>query len=235
MRDLDHAFQPMAAWPEEMRPRERLLREGAPALNDAELLAVLLRTGRHRQTAVELAYQVLNQTHGLAGAAELHPREWREVRGIGPSKAATIAAALELGRRTWTRRNWREPLGTPAAAYRHVAPHFLGEKREAIWIVGLDPKNLPVVESKASAGTADRAPVHPREVFGPLIRAGAVKGILAHNHPSGDPEPSKADVKLTRGLIRAGELLQIPLVDHLVVAGERYVSMRDRRLCTFAE
>jgi len=226
-------FQPVRAWPAQLKPRERLLSQGPAALSDAELLAILLRTGRRGVTVVELAQRLLVGAGGLKRAAELGPAAWLQETGIGPSKAATVLAALELGRRTWSGLEARAALTTPAAVAEYTTPRFLGERRESLWVLGLDAKNRVVADALVGAGTADRAPGHAREVFAPLIRSGALKGVLVHNHPSGDPEPSAADVRLTKRLIEAAQLLDLPLVDHVIVGDGAWVSLRERGLVRF--
>ncbi|RMF19425.1 MAG: JAB domain-containing protein [Candidatus Dadabacteria bacterium] len=223
-----NAFQPVRAWPDAERPRERLLASGPAALSDAELLAILLRTGTRGRTVLDIARSLIAEAGGLRALAALHPEEWSTQPGVGPGKAATVIAAFELGRRTWATRPPEAALSTPEAVWRHVAPRFLGEQRETLWILGLDAKNRPVADALVGAGTADRAPAHPREVFAPLLRSGALKGILCHNHPSGNPEPSQADLRLTRRMADAGELLGIPIVDHVIVGEGRYVSLHER-------
>lgn len=223
-------FQPVNTWPDELRPRERLLRDGPGALSDAELLAVLLRTGTHRRTVLDVARDAIMRAGGLRQLAQWHPQEWTRAPGIGMTKAATVMAALEFGRRTWTQRAKSTALASPADVYDYIAPRFLGETRETLWIVGFDAKNVPVVEAIVGQGTADRAPAHAREVFAPLLRAGALKGVLCHNHPSGDPEPSPQDIQLTRKLKEAGRALDLPIVDHLVIGDGRYVSLHERGL-----
>ncbi len=232
MSDGDQGvFQPVASWPQELQPRERLLQHGPAALNDAELLAIILRTGTRGRTVLDLARQALTRAGGIEKLYQLHHSEWAELPGIGPGKAATILAALELGRRTMSRTRPGDPLSTPAAAAEYLRPRFHNETRETLWIIGLDAKNVPVVESIVGQGTADRAPAHPREVFAPLLRAGALKGVLSHNHPSGDPEPSSADISLTRKMIEAGNILGIPIVDHIIIANDQHISLREMGHC----
>lgn len=229
----DAVFQPVRAWPAQLKPRERLLSEGPAALSDAELLAILLRTGRRGVTVVELAQRVLVAAGGLKRAAQQGPAAWLKQAGIGPSKAATVLAALELGRRTWSQVEARASLNTPAAVADYVMPRFLGERRESLWVLGLDAKNRIVADALVGAGTADWAPGHAREVFAPLLQSGALKGVLVHNHPSGDPQPSAADIRFTQRLIEAARTLDLPLVDHVIVAGGNYVSLRERGLVRF--
>jgi DNA repair protein RadC len=216
--------------PPPLRPRERLLKAGPRALSDAELLAILLRTGTNRENVLELSQRLLKRFGGLKELSYLHLKEWLEIPGIGVTKAVTVMAALELGQRLSQREVEDTPLDTPEAVYRYVLPYFTHEPRECFYVLGLDVKNQPVVLSLVGAGTLTRAPAHPREIFRPLIRAQAARGILCHNHPSGDPEPSAQDIELTQRLIQCGTLLDMPIVDHLIVTTQGFVSLSERGL-----
>jgi len=222
--------RPLRELPRSSRPRERLLKAGPRALSDAELLAILLRTGTPRENVLELAHRLLKRFGGLKELSHLHLKEWLEVPGVGVTKAVTVMAALELGQRLSQREVEETPLDTPEAVYRYVLPYFAHEPRECFYVLGLDVKNQPVVFSLVGAGTINRAPAHPREVFRPLIRAHAAKGILCHNHPSGDPEPSIQDIELTRRLAQCATLLDIPIVDHIILGARGFVSLSQRGL-----
>lgn len=203
------------------RPREKLIAKGPAALRTEELLAILLRTGMQGKNAIEVARSIVQRYEGtsLLGASYA---ELRNLAGVGSTKAVQIIAALELGRRLQAPAAAREIyLETPEDAARAVA-HISEHKKEHFVALYLDARNRLIHMETVSIGTLNASLVHPREVFEPAIRHCAAQVIVAHNHPSGDPEPSAEDVALTRRLADAGALLGITLLDHVVVAGERW-------------
>ncbi len=209
-------------------PRERLQRVGVEALSDAELVALLLRTGAGGTGALAAAGTLLAARGGLRGLLARNLRELQSQPGLGPAKAASIVAALEIGRRVATRR--LEP-GTsitgPADVFRHFHPRLRDASRERFLTLHLDGRHRVLGEAEVSRGTLTASLVHPREVFRPALRAGAAALIVVHNHPSGDPTPSLEDHRVTQRLCEAGELLGIPLLDHVVVAERGYRSLKD--------
>jgi DNA repair protein RadC len=216
-------------WPSEERPRERLIASGPASLSDAQLLAVLLRTGRERASAVDLALDLLKRFGGLKGLSRLSIAELCAVSGIGPAKAAQLQAALELGRRA---------LGTPLKkgikirgsldVYRHYLPLLRDQKREVFLALLLDSKHRVLKELIVSTGSVNLSIVHPREVFNPAVRESAAAVIVLHNHPSGDPAPSREDRELTSRLVKAGEIMGIALLDHLIIGDGQYVSFAEQ-------
>ncbi|MDH5667904.1 MAG: DNA repair protein RadC [Nitrospira sp.] len=215
-------------WPESERPRERLLAKGSNALSDAQLLAILLRTGRRDTSAVDVAIELLRQVDGISGLAKCGVEELCAVEGIGPAKAAQLKAAVELGRRSLA-----APLSTgtrissSSDLFRHFYPILRDKKQELFKVILLDAKNLIVKEATVSEGTLTLSLVHPREVFALAIRESAAGVIFLHNHPSGDPTPSPEDRRLTDRLVMAGTLLGITVLDHIIVGDGRYVSFAD--------
>ncbi len=193
-------------WPENERPRERLIRYGSPSLSDAQLLAVLLRMGHRRQNAVGLAMTLIAKFGGLSGLAQATTAELCRVEGIGPAKAAHLGAALELGRRAVS-----SPLHTGIRIrgsrdlFRHYSPHLRGLKRERFIAVLLDGKHQILKDTAISEGSLSLSIVHPREAFQPAIRDSAGAVIFLHNHPSGDPTPSREDHQLTKRLVARGD------------------------------
>jgi DNA repair protein RadC len=223
----------ISAWPIEERPRERLLRHGATALSDAQLIAIVMRTGHCQQTAVDLAMRILSAHGGLSGLSELTGTELQRVAGIGPAKAAQLLAALELGRRSGCR---PLPTGTTITSSRlvfeHFAPRFRDVKQEMFHVVLLDNKHRVLRDLPVSAGSLTMSLVHPREAFVPAVRNSAAAVIFLHNHPSGDPAPSLEDGQLTDRLTACGQLLGIPVLDHLILGRTTYYSFADQgRLC----
>jgi len=227
--------------PSSERPRERLLAQGPAALRTAELLAILIRTGRPGESALEAGEAIGRR---FAGCLENLPRAGRgELRAvsaaIGMTAFCQIAAGIELGRRVARARAGGETapqpprLTSPEAAVAYCRDHFqqLVEEggQEEFHVVTLDTKLRPLDSHRVSVGLLDQAMVHPREVFRPAIQDAAKAILLVHNHPSGDPEPSAADLAATRQLESAGQIVGIEVVDHLVVAREGVVSLRQRR------
>ncbi|MBW2730788.1 MAG: DNA repair protein RadC [Deltaproteobacteria bacterium] len=222
----------LADWPQRERPRERLLEGGAGVLSDGELLALVLRVSTAgRGNLLSLCHQLLTRFGGLAALARCEAGELLEVPGVGPARACALVAALELGRRLPARRGIDgSPLGCSAEVYAHLAPQLLDLRQERFLVLALDARHRPLRIWPVARGSATSVEVHPREVLGPLIRHGAVATVVAHNHPSGDVLPSADDRSLTNRLKAACDLVGIPLLDHLIVAGSDYLSFADQGL-----
>lgn len=209
-------------------PRERLEALGPAALADAELVALVLRTGSGRRPATALASALLEGAGGLSGLARAAPGELRGAVGVGTAKAAALAAAVELGRRLSARRlRAGDALRGPEDVHRHLHARLRDAPHERFLVILLDGRHRVLREVTASQGTLTASLVHPREVFRPALREGAAAVVLAHNHPSGDPTPSREDREVTRRLARAGELLGVPVLDHVVVAERGFESLRE--------
>ncbi|HEY3886711.1 MAG TPA: DNA repair protein RadC [Vicinamibacterales bacterium] len=209
------------------RPREKLGRLGAGGLGDNELLAIVLGHGAPKADALELAKAVLVAAGGLHGLARATLDDLRRVPGIGDARAAQLLAAVEAGRRTLVRaREERAQITGPADAARLLLPEFGAKPVEQFGVVLLDTKHRVLRTTVLSVGTLDASIVHPRDVYREAARGGAAAVMVFHNHPSGDPRPSPDDVALTRRLIRAGEMLGINLVDHIILAENRFYSLR---------
>lgn len=221
----------MRAAPETDRPRERLASLGPEALTDAEVLALLLRTGTRHAGALSVARALLAACGGIEGLSRAAPRELAGASGVGPAKAATLAAALELGRRLAARRLQEgAPIRGPEDVYRHFHPWLRHATQERFLAVLLDGRHRVLGQEVISQGTLTASLVHPREVFRPALRACAAALVLVHNHPSGDPSPSAEDRAVTARLARAGEILGVRVVDHIVVAERGYCSLREEGL-----
>ena len=209
-------------------PRERLAALGPEALSDAELIALLLRTGDGRRDALALGAALLQRHNGLAGLAAAAASELVHEQGVGPAKSAALVAALELGRRSATRRlRSGDPVRGPADVFRHFHARLRDARHERFLLVLLDGRHRMLREVVISQGTLTASLVHPREVFRPALRDAAAAVVLVHNHPSGDPTPSREDREITQRLAEAGELLGIPVLDHVVVAERGYASLRE--------
>ena len=219
----------IAQWPATERPRERLLAHGADALTDAQLLAILLRVGRQRSSAVQVSLEVLERLGGIAGLARCGIEELCAVDGVGQAKAAQVKAALELGKRSLA-----SPLSTGMRIsssrdlFEHYHPAMRDLRHEIFKVVLLDAKHAILRDATVSEGSLTLSIVHPREVFTMAVKESAAAVIFLHNHPSGDPTPSQEDHVLTSRLVSAGEVLGIRVLDHVVVGDGRYVSFADQ-------
>jgi DNA repair protein RadC len=210
------------------RPREKLERAGAAALGDNELLAIVLGHGVPNAGALELANAVLVATGGLHGLARASSDELRRVPGIGAARAAQLIAAVEAGRRTLLRgRRERLQIITAMDAARLLVPQYGTKPVEQFGVLLLDTKHRVLKSTLISIGTLDASIVHPREVFREATLAGAAALVLFHNHPSGDPKPSDDDVALTRRLIKAGDIMGITVLDHVILGENRFHSLRE--------
>ncbi|MDR2296661.1 MAG: DNA repair protein RadC [Clostridiales Family XIII bacterium] len=218
--------------PELERPREKMTLLGAHMLSNAELLAVLLGTGTRSQSATALANRILSLTpEGIAYLSECAPEELSRVSGVGIAKACRIKAAVELGRRlAMNPKSRRVHIGSPQEVAALFAEGMRHLKQESFKALLLNVKNEIVAIEEISVGSINTSLAEPREVFRSAIKRSAVSIILAHNHPSGNPEASPADIEATKRLIAAGEILGIAVIDHIIIGDGSFVSMRQKRL-----
>ncbi len=216
------------------RPRERLMAVGAKNLSETELLAILISTGHTRSnlSAIGLAQHLLNELGKHRRAPldilrDVNPRELMRIPGIGPAKAATIIAAVELGKRTFQfRPNERVNVDSPASAAAVLSNDLMWQNQEQFAVLMLDVKNYFLASKILTIGTATETLIHPREIFRETMRQGATKLIIAHNHPSGNLEPSPEDIYLTEQLLQGSQYLDIPLLDHLILGNGAHQSLR---------
>jgi DNA repair protein RadC len=221
--------QPISAWPREERPRERLLEQGAAVLSDAELVAVLLRSGVRGKSAVDLARDLLHQYEGLTGMLEAPDLE--STKGLGPAKRAQFAAAIELVRRSLKEKLKAAPALTSPGAVRELLRLKLATRREEAFLcVWLDAQHHVIEIEEAFKGTLTQTSVYPREIVKRALHYNAAAVIFAHNHPSGVAQPSQADELLTRNLRDALALVEVRVLDHFIVAGNQAVSFAERGL-----
>ena len=211
------------------RPRERLFRLGPGALTSSELLAILLSTGSHGRSALDVAAVLLSGNgQGLGGLARRPVADLARTPGIGAAKASRIAAALELGRRLQEEgRGDRPRIKTPADVYRWFAPRLADLSAEEFHVLALDTQSGVLRDLLITRGILNSSLVHPREVFRAAIAEAAAGIIVVHNHPSGDPTPSANDRAVTRQLVDAGRVLDVPVYDHVVIGAGRYVSFAE--------
>jgi DNA repair protein RadC len=217
-------------WPAAERPRERLLTQGAAALSDAELLAVLLRTGMRGKSAVQLARELLERFKGLAGllgAGEALDR----VKGLGAAKRAQFAAAVELARRSIQEELKAGAALTSPGAVRDYLRLALGARPHEVFIcIWLDAQHRAIRIEEAFHGTLTQTSVYPREIVKAALAHNAAAVIFAHNHPSGVAQPSQADELLTRNLREALALIEVKVLDHFIIAGSQAISFAERGL-----
>ncbi|MGH7809890.1 MAG: RadC family protein [Candidatus Binatia bacterium] len=225
------SYQTIKDWPEEDRPREKLLAKGAHALTETELLAIILRNGNAStgESAIDHARILLTQFGGLGGIEAASASEIAAVKGIGPAKVAQLKASLEIGKRIGSRK-WEtgQPLRSAEDVYQHFRENLGREKRELFYVVLLNNKNRKMREVKVSEGSLTASLVHPREVFNPVIRDSAAGVIFVHNHPSGDPAPSPEDIDITKRLKEVGDVMGVRVLDHVVIGHDRYFSFNDK-------
>ena len=203
--------------PQDERPREKLLARGAAALTDAELIAILLRTGLPGANAVDVARQLLKLYGSLSGLSRCTVKEIASIRGIGAAKAIQLVAAFGLGQRLANERLSRQKLDSPELVHDLVAAEMRTLHKESLRVILLDTRYHLLRMEEVSLGSVNESIAHPRDVFRPAVISSAYAVIVVHNHPSGDPSPSQSDHSLTRRLAEAAELLQIKLLDHIII------------------
>lgn len=219
---------PIRDWPEAIRPRERLIRDGPPGLSDAQLLALIVGSGTKRRSALAIAETLIQSIGGVGALA----RADLGALGLGDATAARVVAALELGRRALAAEREGEILDTPAAAARVIAPHLAHLDREAVVVALLTRKQRLIAVCPIYTGNVAGTSVRIGELFTEALRRNAAAIVLAHNHPSGDPEPSADDLRTTRDAVAAGRLLGVAVVDHVIIGAGRHVSLRERGAVT---
>lgn len=217
-------------WPEGDRPREKLVREGPGTVTEAELLAILLRTGTKGATALDLALTLLAKAGSLRNLARMTFHDFMEMR-LGQVRAATLAAAFELSRRIPARDSDGKPfLRSPEDVVRWISPKLKDLRHEEFWVLLLSASNQLMHQIRVTKGTLNSSLVHPRECFADALKMRCASVIFVHNHPSGNPEPSQEDRAITRQLVDAGKILGIPVQDHVIVADSEFSSFAERGL-----
>lgn len=219
----------MKNMPEHERPRERLATQGPEGLLDAELLAILLGSGMKGKSVLQLSQEILMHAGSLETLAQASLEELQTIQGVGPAKALQLIALFALARRIASAplESLREPITDATQAYNLVKPQLEQQTRELFVVLLQDVRKRLICTELIAIGSLTQVIVHPREVFYPAIRHKASSLIVAHNHPSGDPTPSPQDKHLTQTLIKTGQLLGIPLTDHLIIGHGRFVSLCD--------
>lgn len=218
--------------PNEERPREKMIYQGKESLNNAELLAVLLRTGTREKSALELASDILSMNeNGILHLEDCSMEELASIKGVGSAKACQVMAAIELGKRVaaYPRRKKAE-IGRPEDIADLVMEKMRYYKKEHFCVLLLNTRGQVIEENEVSVGDLNGAMVHPREVFLQAVRRSAAAVALIHNHPSGDPSPSPEDVGITARLMESAEILGIKIVDHIIIGDGIYTSMKTEGL-----
>lgn len=219
---------PIKAWAEDDRPREKLVLKGKEALSDAELIAILLATGTREYSALDLARNIMQQSENdLAYLARMTVHDLQKMKGIGPAKAVTLAAALELGSRKRSGELKQKIITGSRDAYAYFGPRLEDKSYEEFHILLLNRNNRVMSSEQVSHGGISGTVVDPKRVFKTAVEQGASGIILCHNHPSGNLNPSQQDLDITRKLVAAGKLLEINVLDHIIVSIQGYYSFAD--------
>ena len=209
------------------RPRERMIHDGPKSLSNQEILAILLRTGTKEESVVQLAHRVIERFEGLRTMRDATIEELTEIKGIGEAKATQLFAAIELGRRM-TNLNFddRFVIRTPEDCANYLMHEMRFLPQEHFVVLFLNTKNQVIHKQSIFIGSLNRSVVHPREIFREAVKRSAASFVCAHNHPSGDPTPSKEDIESTKRLVSAGKIIGIEMLDHLVIGENKFTSMK---------
>lgn len=214
--------------PNEERPRERMIQYGAQALSNAELLAILLRTGTFQESAVHVAQRLLRESGGLRNLTDMSIEQFTEIKGIGAAKALQIQAGIELGRRlARSAMNETVTIRSPQDVASLLMEDMRYLQKEHFVCLFLNTKNHVIGQETLSMGSLNASIVHPREVFRAAIKRSSASIVCAHNHPSGDPTPSPEDVQITKRLVQAGDIVGIDVLDHIVIGDQRFASLKE--------
>lgn len=214
------------------RPREKLLLRGSQNLSDAELVAILLRTGKKGKSVLEISRELISNEGNLAMLATKTADSLQKISGIGKDKAATLVAAFELSRRILSQAKWfsNQKVTSPQEIADIFIPMLRDDTKERFIVVCLNSSNKIIKHETISIGSLNSSVVHPREIFKVAIDCSSASIILIHNHPSGNPEPSNEDIRITKKVVESGKILDIPIFDHLIIAGDTYTSFVEKRL-----
>ena len=219
----------MKLLPADDRPREKLIEHGPDILSNSELLAILIRTGTPQRSALDIARELTDDDGFYSNIAKARSvADLSKIKGLGPAKAATILAAVELGRRVAGAQPQKKiRFSSPEACVNFLMPRLRYEGNEKFVVMLLDSKNQLIKMQQVSEGSLNASVVHPREVFAPAVLHRAACVLAAHNHPSGDPAPSREDRRLTSALKETGIVMGIPLLDHIIIGDGSYYSYSD--------
>ncbi len=213
--------------PKTERPRERLMKLGAKSLSTYELIAIIFRFGYLDQSAIDLAKSLLSSLRSLSELKDKTILELAKIKGIGETKAISLLAAIELGERVLSEKKDLIPLTSPNDVFQLLRYEMKNLQQEVLIALYLDVKTNLIAKKQIFVGGLNQSMVHPREVFKYAVKYSAYSIILVHNHPSGDPEPSRQDIEVTDRFVEAGRMLQIDLLDHIVIANDTYQSIKE--------
>ncbi|MFQ5531513.1 MAG: DNA repair protein RadC [Candidatus Nanoarchaeia archaeon] len=215
--------------PEQNRPRERFLKQGPEALSDSELFAIILRTGTLDENVVDMSNRLIAE-YGLDKLFDCSLKELQKIKGIGPSKAMQILSMSELGKRYSNSKNTVKFLSSANKVFEFMKEKLSDKKQENFIAILLNNRNYFIEEVLITKGILNASIIDPREIFKPAIKNSAARIILVHNHPSGDPTPSKEDLEITEKIADAGELLGIKVLDHIIIGSDSYWSWKEKTL-----
>jgi len=225
-------YRSIKNWPEDERPRERLLKFGAGELSTAQLMAIILRTGSREKSALELAREILTYFKSVKDIESASVAEFKDIKGIGSAKLAQLKAAFELGRRLMSSEagdgSGKPSFKNSREVFDYYRPKFFGLKKERFLCALLDTKNRIFKETVVSEGTLTSSLVHPREVFRSAIKEASASVLFLHNHPSGDTTPSRDDITITERLVETGKVVGIEVLDHIIISDNGYLSLFEK-------
>lgn len=217
---------PIKKWPEDEKPREKLLKYGEHKLTDTELLAILIRTGSKGETAVDIARKIMQKFGSFRNMSHTSIHKWKDIKGLGRTKLCQIKAAIEIGRRFREEelKEKKVKISGPEDVFFLLLPRMRDLKKEIFLVLHLDSKNNVFDRTEIEEGTVNQANPIVREIFYKAMENFAVSIVCVHNHPSGDPSPSREDIEFTKTLVKAGEVLNIKVVDHIIIGNDTYYS-----------
>lgn len=216
--------------PSDERPRERLVKYGVDSLSNEDLLSIILSTGFKNKSCKELSLDIIKEYENLNNLRGISVNSLSKIKGIGLSKACTLIASIELGRRVYNSDNSSIKLNNPDSIYSYIKGDLIGKKQEFFYAIYLDNKNKLINKKLLFIGTINKSVVHPREIFKYAYLYSASSIVIVHNHPSGDSSPSKEDIELTKNIIELGKINKIPIIDHIIVGDKNYYSFNSEIL-----
>lgn len=224
---LDHKLN-IKDFPPEERPRERLIKEGPKSLSNAELLAIMLTTGNKKENVLELSKRLIGE-YDLRTISRIRANSLKKTFGVGQAKACRLVACFELGRRISSLKSWkRDTISSAKDIAKLLMPGLSNLKKEHFIGLFLDSRKRLIKQETLFIGSLNSSIIHPGDIFKTALAESAAAIIIAHNHPSGDPAPSKEDIEISRQLVQAGDILGIQLLDHIIIGDNNYISLSEK-------